>query len=89
VLVGGLIDTSDGDSHNKIPILGDLPIFGKLFFSNTTRDTSRTELMILINPYVIRSSTDAKAVTKAFKAKLSPESGFELDRASESSYQSE
>lgn len=89
VLVGGLIDTSDGNSSNKIPILGDLPILGKLFFSNSTRDTSRTELMILINPYVIRSSADAKAVTNAFKAKLSPESGFEMKKIDEVNTQKE
>lgn len=70
VLVGGLIDSTDGNASNKIPILGDLPIIGKLFFSKFTRDTSRTELMILINPYVVRSSRDAKAVTDAFKNKL-------------------
>lgn len=70
VLVGGLIDSTDGNASNKVPILGDLPIIGKLFFSKSTRDTSRTELMILINPYVIRSSRDAQAVTEAFKSKL-------------------
>jgi general secretion pathway protein D len=70
VLVGGLIDSTDGNATNKVPILGDLPILGKLFFSKVTRDTSRTELMILINPYVIRSSRDAKAVTDAFKSRL-------------------
>lgn len=72
VLVGGLIDTTENESESKVPFLGDLPFLGKLFTS-TSKSTSRTELMILIAPYVVRNSDDADAVTKAFKDELTEE----------------
>jgi general secretion pathway protein D len=69
VLVGGLIDTIENEVENKVPFLGDLPLIGK-FFGSTSTETSRTELMILIAPYVVRNSDDANAVTKSFKEQL-------------------
>ena len=69
VLVGGLIDTSENEGENRVPILGDLPLIGQLFTS-TAKSTSRTELMILIAPYVVGTTNDAKAVTEAFKKRL-------------------
>ncbi len=69
VLVGGLIDNSENESESKVPFLGDLPFLGKLF-TTTSKSTSRTELMILIAPYVVSSADDANAVTDAFKEQL-------------------
>ncbi len=72
VLVGGLIQTTATNNEKKVPFLGDLPLLGELFTS-TSQGTVRTELMVLIAPYVIKDSSDANAVTEAFKQKLSPE----------------
>lgn len=69
VLVGGLIQNTKTSGGSKVPFFGDLPIVGKLF--TDTKDTSdRTELMVLIAPYVVKDNDDANAVTEAFKKQL-------------------
>ena len=39
-------------SKRKVPILGDLPLIGKLFTSKDT-DTKQTELVIFVTPRVL------------------------------------
>jgi len=69
VLVGGLIQTEDVEGETRVPFLSDVPFVGKLFTQQTIT-SSRTELMILVIPYIIRDNNDAKAVTEAFKNRL-------------------
>lgn len=69
VLVGGLISSDGNVTNNKVPFLGSLPFIGKLF-SSQSNSNERTELMILIAPYVVKSSEDSTAVTEAFKREL-------------------
>ncbi|WP_334049762.1 hypothetical protein [Alteromonas gracilis] len=69
VLVGGLISSSEDTSNNNVPLLGDLPLIGNLFASKSDQ-SERTELMILIAPYVVKSSDDSSAITDAFKRQL-------------------
>jgi type IV pilus assembly protein PilQ len=51
IILGGLIQDVESVKLNKIPILGDIPIIGKLF-SNRQTDKSKSELIIFITPYV-------------------------------------
>ncbi|MGF1670624.1 MAG: hypothetical protein ACFCU6_09260 [Balneolaceae bacterium] len=51
IILGGLIQDSDVRSYNKIPILGDIPLLGKLF-SNRSTSTVKSELVIFITPHV-------------------------------------
>ena len=69
VLLGGLIsgNTSQGDAG--IPGLKDIPVLGQLF-RNNTNSSDRTELIVLITPYIIANDDDAQAVTEAFKKQL-------------------
>ncbi len=66
VLLGGLIkkDNSSGDSG--IPGLKDIPLLGALFRSETQKYI-KTEMIVLITPYILDTDSDARAVTKAFK----------------------
>jgi pilus assembly protein CpaC len=52
-VIGGLLDNSTTDNLNKIPGLGDIPLFGKLFQSKTLIK-SNTELLVIITPEVVR-----------------------------------
>jgi pilus assembly protein CpaC len=52
-VIGGLLDNSTTENLNKIPGLGDIPLFGKLFQSKTTI-RSNTELLVIITPEVVR-----------------------------------
>ena len=51
-VIGGLITSKDIKTITKIPLLGDIPIFGKLFqFSHTKNE--KTEIIILITAYLL------------------------------------
>ena len=55
LLIGGLIFDNDLESMSKMPFLGDLPFFKKLFrYRNTERE--QRELLIFITPTVISAS---------------------------------
>jgi len=62
VLLGGLISSTTENTNTGIPILGKLPLLGKLF-SNDSDDQKRTELMIMIIPYVLNSPSEAESLT--------------------------
>jgi general secretion pathway protein D len=67
VLLGGLISDDRTDGDRGVPFLKNLPFLGQLFRADT-RTTTRTELIVLITPYIIRENNDAAEVTEAFKA---------------------
>jgi len=69
VLLGGLIQQSDGVQNDGVPFLNRIPVLGRLF-GNTTNNRTRTELIVLITPRVIRDPNDARQMTNAY------ESGF-------------
>jgi type II secretory pathway component GspD/PulD (secretin) len=52
VIIGGLIQESDLDANNKIPLLGDLPLIGGAF-RNKDASRSRNELIILVTPHLV------------------------------------
>ncbi|MBN3052251.1 type II secretion system secretin GspD [Pectobacterium brasiliense] len=53
VVVGGLLDKSTNESASKVPLLGDIPVLGHLFRSNST-ETKKRNLMLFIRPSIIR-----------------------------------
>lgn len=53
-ILGGLLHEFDTHSVSKVPILGDLPILGRLFRSERT-DTTETEVVIVVTPTIIRA----------------------------------
>jgi general secretion pathway protein D len=69
VLLGGMISNSRSEGRSGIPILSDIPLIGQLFRVNKSSD-QRTELIIMIIPYVIDGDEEAKAITEAFKRQL-------------------
>lgn len=62
VALGGLLDQSDRDTVDKIPVLGDIPVLGGLFRS-TARSRAKTNLMVFIRPTIIRTPVQAQAMT--------------------------
>jgi type II secretory pathway component GspD/PulD (secretin) len=52
VVIGGLINSEEIKTTTKIPLLGDIPIFGELFkFTNTKN--KKTEIIILITAHLL------------------------------------
>lgn len=71
IIMGGLIQTQSSDGNTGVPFLRDIPGVGQLFRVDS-RTNSRTELIILITPYVVTSDEEAYSVTDAFRRKLGP-----------------
>jgi general secretion pathway protein D len=53
-VLAGLIQDEDRRTADKVPGLGDLPILGRLF-TNNNDSRSKTEIVLLITPYVVRN----------------------------------
>ena len=69
IALGGLITDSRTTGRSGVPYLQDLPVLGQLFREDT-KNATRTELLVLITPKVIRDGRDAAAVTADLRAKL-------------------
>jgi len=52
VVIGGIYQEDTSNSETKVPVLGDVPVLGRLFKKKTTR-SSRTELLIFLTPKII------------------------------------
>ncbi|MBU6257336.1 MAG: hypothetical protein KGL18_08385 [Burkholderiales bacterium] len=66
VLLGGLMQETASNTDTGVPWLKDIPWAGNLFKSHhKTRD--RTELIVLITPYVINDEFEAHSITAAFR----------------------
>lgn len=64
-VLGGLISDEDRKSANRIPLLGELPVLGRLF-SNQTDTTQKTEIVLSITPHLIRNARRIEPSGEAF-----------------------
>ena len=63
IVLGGLVQTDYQNLNTRVPILGSIPVLGSLFRSeDTTR--KRTELLVLITPYVLMTPGEAREETE-------------------------
>ena len=53
-ILAGLIQDDERLTANKLPLVGDLPVLGRLFSSNLDNRT-KTEIVLLITPRVVRN----------------------------------
>lgn len=56
VIIGGLIQEESSETERKVPLLGDIPILGRLF-KGTYTAKRKSELVIFISPKIIRGSS--------------------------------
>lgn len=62
VVVGGLLDKSTNESASKVPFLGDIPVLGYLFRSNS-QETKKRNLMLFIRPSIIRDRSQFQSAS--------------------------
>lgn len=55
IALGGLIQDTVQDAVDKVPLLGDIPVLGNLFRSET-RNRQKTNLMVFLRPHVLRDA---------------------------------
>ena len=63
VVLGGLLQDDSGNSQQKVPGLGDLPVLGNLFKAET-RNRKKTNLMVFLRPVVMRDAVSAEALSR-------------------------
>lgn len=64
VVLGGLMSSRQTDSDSGVPFIKDVPVLGNLFKSKS-RKKNKTELIVLIVPYIIENDERATAVSQA------------------------
>jgi general secretion pathway protein D len=69
IVLGGMIQDNKSGTNSGIPFLHRIPVIGKAF-GQMTKNGSRTELLVMITPRVVRNSDEARDVTDEFRRKL-------------------
>jgi general secretion pathway protein D len=64
-VLGGLISDEDRFSANRVPLLGDLPILGRLFGSQND-NRQKTEIVLSITPHLVRNIQRKDAAAESF-----------------------
>jgi general secretion pathway protein D len=62
LVLGGLTQNDYRDNAKKVPVLGDIPILGRLFRYDETR-SQKQNLMVFIHPVILRDEATATAYT--------------------------
>ncbi len=75
VVIGGLMRDHIRTSEDGIPVLSEIPLLGALFRRRSTT-VQKTNLLLFLTPYVIRSPSDLRAI---FERKLRERQEF-IDR---------
>ena len=65
IVIGGLIREDITKSKDGIPFLSSIPIIGHLF-SSTLDNSTRTELIILLTPRVVKNQAEVQKITEGF-----------------------
>jgi general secretion pathway protein D len=61
VVLTGMTQERDISSASKVPLLGDLPLLG-YFFKYTSHTKKKTNLLILLTPYIIKDQSDLERI---------------------------
>ncbi|OEZ54887.1 type II secretion system protein D precursor [Duganella sp. HH105] len=64
-ILAGLINDEDRSSANRIPLLGDLPVLGRLFGSQND-NRQKTEIVLSITPHLIRNIQRKNVAAESF-----------------------
>ncbi|MDR3692472.1 MAG: secretin N-terminal domain-containing protein [Fimbriimonas sp.] len=70
IILGGMIRNQVTSTVNKIPLLGDLPLLGKLFRSSNS-DHQKTELLVFLTPHIVRDPAEAKRLKDETEKEIS------------------
>ena len=64
--MGGLISGNQGAGTTGVPVLGQLPVLGRLFRTDAVQE-DRTELMVMVTPYVIADHEEGWELTRRIR----------------------
>ena len=75
LLMGGLISGNQSAGLTGVPLLSDLPVLGRLFRADSLTE-DRTELMVMVTPYVVADHEEGWELTRQVQEQL----GLHRDR---------
>ena len=70
VVLSGLLTKRTFDIHRRVPLLADVPLIGDLFRYDAVQD-SRTELLIIMTPRILRSDLDMEMLKQVESSRMS------------------
>ncbi|NDY96319.1 secretin N-terminal domain-containing protein [Wenzhouxiangella limi] len=71
LMLGGLISENRSEGTSGVPGFSRIPLLGRLFRSDGA-SSNRTELVILMIPYILPGHDEAEKITEAFRLRLTP-----------------
>ena len=75
LLMGGLISGNQSGGTTGVPLLGRLPVLGWLFRTDAVQE-DRTELMVMVTPYVIADHEEGWELTRRIREQLNLHTEF-------------
>ena len=69
IVMGGLIQGNSSTSKSGVPVLHKIPLLGNLF-GTTDNSGSRTELLVVITPRVVRTDVDIREATEDLRSRM-------------------
>ena len=66
LLMGGLISGNQSSGQGGVPFLGQIPVLGRLFRTDALQE-DRTELMIMVTPYVVADHEEGWELTRRIR----------------------
>lgn len=79
MVLGGIRLTTQQETVRKYPILGDIPLLGRLF-RNTVKIDDKTDLYAFITPEVVSALDEARAVRERIQDRLGEKERLEKER---------
>jgi general secretion pathway protein D len=70
VALGGMIEESVSDAREQVPVLGNIPGLG-ILFRRQASNRSRSELVVVVRPYVFNTPTESAATSEFMLGELS------------------
>ena len=67
--MGGLISGNQSGGTTGVPVLDQLPVLGRLFRTDAVQE-DRTELMVMVTPYVIADHEEGWELTRQIREQL-------------------
>ena len=70
VALGGMIEENVSDARDQVPVLGNIPGLG-LLFRRQASNRSRSELVVIVRPYVFNTPSESAATSEFMLSELS------------------
>lgn len=64
VILGGLIKSTGGKGITKLPLIGDIPLLGDIFFSHKSDTNRETNVVVYLTPYIVRRSDELQELKR-------------------------